>query len=147
MRGPGRPTRRQLPHSLNKAHPLRLPHHPRPPMCHRIRIRIHTPTRQCPHHSVTRRVRPTCRMYMALIRYPTSHCPRPLTVVLKRAKLNGFDTVSSAALRIARARADGPFARMLVRTAGRWTAKGGTVSAQTKLVGMRGHEPHCLVGS
>jgi hypothetical protein len=66
-------------------------------------------------------------------------------VVLKRAKLNGFGTVSSAALRIARAKADGPFARMLVRTAGIWSAKEGTVSAQTKLVGMRGHEPHCLV--
>ena len=37
-------------------------------------------------------------------------------------------------------RGDGPFARMLVRTAGRWTAKGGTASAQTKLVGMRGHD-------
>jgi hypothetical protein len=150
MRGPGRPIRRQLPRSLSKAHPLRLPHHPRPPTCHRIRIRIHTPTRLCPHHSVTRRVRLTCRMCMALIRYPTSRCLsclRPLTVpVLKRAKLNGFGTVSSAALRTARAKADGPFARMLVRTAGIWSAKGGTVSAQTKLVGMRGHEPHCLVG-
>ncbi len=145
MRGTGRPTRRQLPSSLNKAHPLRLLLHlPRPPMCHRT----HTPTHLCLHHSVTRRVRPTCRMCMALTRYPipTSRCLKPLTVVPKRAKLNGFGTVSSAALRTARAKADGPFARMLVRTAGRWIAKGGTVSAQTKLVGMRGHEPHCLAG-
>lgn len=145
MRGPGRPTRHQSPPSLSKAHLLRLPHHPQPPMCHRIRIR--TPTHLCPHHSVTRRVRPTCRMCMALIRYPTSRCLsylRPLTVVPKRTKLNGFGTVSSAARRTARAKGDGPFARMLVRTVGRWSAKGGTVSAQTKLVGMRGHEPHYL---
>jgi hypothetical protein len=54
--------------------------------------------------------------------------------------------VSSVDLRTARAKVDGTFARMLVRTAGRWIAKGGTVSAQTRLVGMRGHEPHCLVG-
>ena len=146
MRGPGRPTRPQSHRSLSKAHPLRLPHHLRPPMCHRIRI--HTPTRLCPHHSVTRRVRPTYRMCMALIQCPTSRylsCLRPITVVLKRAKLNGFGTVLSAALRTARAKVDGRFARMPVRTAGRWTAKGGTVSAQTKHVGMRGHEPHCLV--
>ena len=144
MRGPGRPIRRQLPRSLSKAHPLRLPHHPRPPMCHRIRIR--TPTRLFPHHSVTRRVRPTCRTCMALIRYPTSRCQRPLTAVLKRAKLNEFGTVSSVALRTAKAKADGTFARMLVRTAGRWSAKGGIVSVQTKLVGMLGHEPHYLAG-
>ena len=144
MRGPGRPTRRQLPRSLSQAHPLRL-RRPRPLMC--PRIRTHTPTRLCLHHSVTRRVRPTCRMCMVLIRYPTSRCLsclRPLTVVLKRAKLNGLGTVSSAALRTARAKADGPFARMLVRTAGIWSVKEETVSAQTKLVGMRGHEPHCL---
>ena len=61
-------------------------------------------------------------------------------VVLKRAKLNEFGTVSSAAPRTARAKGDGPFARMLARTAGRWIAKGGTVSAQTKLVEMRGHD-------
>jgi hypothetical protein len=147
MRGPGSPTRRQSPRSLSKAHPLQVPPHPQPPTCHRIRI--HTPTHLCPRHSVTRRVRPTCRMCMALIRYPTSRCLsclRPLTVDLKRTKLNGFGTVSSAALRTARAKAGGLFARMLVRTAGKWSAKGGTVSVQTKLVGMRGREPHRLVG-
>ena len=110
-------------------------------MCHHIHI--HTPT-LFPHHSVTRRVRPTCRMCMALIRLPTSRCLRSLMAVLKRAKLNGFGTVSSVALRTARAKAGGTFARMLVRTVGRWSAKGGTASVQTKLVGMRGHKLHYL---
>ena len=50
--------------------------------------------------------------------------------------------MSSAALRTAKARADGTFARMLVRTVERWIARVGTVSAQTRLVGMRGHDLH-----
>jgi hypothetical protein len=48
--------------------------------------------------------------------------------------------VSSVALKTARARVAGTFARMLVRTAGRWSAKGGTVNGRTRLVEMRGHE-------
>jgi hypothetical protein len=50
--------------------------------------------------------------------------------------------VSNAALKIARAKEDGTFARMLVRTVERWIARVGTVSAQTRLVGMRGHDLH-----
>lgn len=52
--------------------------------------------------------------------------------------------MSSAALKIARVRADGTFARMLVRIAERWIARVGTVSVPTRRVGMRGHDPHCL---
>jgi len=136
MRRLGRATQRQSRHKQSRTRPLRLLNHPRPRMCHHT----YTLTRLFPHRTVTRRVRPTCRMPMALIRYPTSHFPSPLVQFQKRAKRNAFDIVSSVALKTARAKAAGTFAQMLVRTVGTWSAKGGTVNARTRLVEMRGHE-------
>ena len=84
----GRATQRQFLRSLSKALPLRLLHHLQPLTYHPTPtpIPIPTPTRLFLHRTVTRRVRPTCHMPMALIQCPTSRYPRQLVPVQKKVK-------------------------------------------------------------